>query len=223
MVLLTMSVPVGIFIAASMSALATATLIVGVLGFAVYKMFCGWGTRQVLVLCMGISISVFSYFSIVANTGAFADKYRKVSVDGLESPRNVAQRIVYWKFYAVEVFGNAKSAVFGHVAPPDRTQYPSAHNYYLDFAYNFGLAALLPLLGLVTVTLVIVYRNWAAIAVSPSLLGLTSVVLFLILVDNSLKVGMRQPYPGILTFFLWGVLLTRLDMRSVDLDSPNPA
>jgi hypothetical protein len=36
------------------------------------------------------------------------------------------------------------------------------------------------------------------------------VVLFLILTDNSLKVGMRQPYPGILTFFFWGVLLSRL-------------
>jgi hypothetical protein len=214
LVLLTMSIPVSIFIAASMSALAIGALIIGILGFAVYRMFCGWGTRQVLVLCIAVGISVLSYFSIVANTGAFADKYKKVSVEGLESPRNVAQRLVYWRFYAGEVFDNAKSAVFGHVASPDRTQYPSAHNYYLDFAYHFGLIALLPLLGLVTLTLVMVYRNWGAILVSPSLLGLTAVVLFLLLVDNSLKVGMRQPYPGILTFFLWGVLLTELSRGS---------
>jgi len=31
-----------------------------------------------------------------------------------------------------------------------------------------------------------------------------------VLIDNSLKVGFRQPYPGIIMFFLWGVLLNRL-------------
>ena len=40
--------------------------------------------------------------------------------------------------------------------------------------------------------------------------GLAAIVLFLVVIDNSLKVGLRQPYPGILTFFLWGLLLARL-------------
>ena len=31
-----------------------------------------------------------------------------------------------------------------------------------------------------------------------------------VIIDNSFKVGLRQPYPGIITFFLWGLLLSRL-------------
>jgi hypothetical protein len=46
---------------------------------------------------------------------------------------------------------------------------------------------------------------------SPEFLCLTSVVMFLLLIDNSLKVGLRQPYPGIFTFFLWGILLSKLN------------
>jgi hypothetical protein len=49
---------------------------------------------------------------------------------------------------------------------------------------------------------------------SPSLLGLALVVLFILFVDNSLKVGLRQPYPGIISFFLWGVLLSRLSNQA---------
>ena len=97
--------------------------------------------------------------------------------------------------------------------PPDRTKYPSAHNYYLDFSYNFGVAPLLPLLSLLGLTLIGVCRKWQVMRKSAPLLGLAVTVLFIVLVDNSFKVGMRQPYPGILTFFLWGLLLTQLFRR----------
>jgi hypothetical protein len=222
LVLLTMSIPIGIFMAAAMSTLACIALIVGVVGFAAYRRLYGWSTRQVLILCFGVVISVLGYFWIVANTSSFT-KYRMVSIEGegVDSPKNVAQRIGYWKFYGKEVFSDLKSAVLGHMSPPDRAQYPSAHNYYLDFAYNYGLIALLPLLGLIAGTLVMVSRNWGAIAASLPLLGLVSVVLFLVLVENSFKVGMRQPYPGILTFFLWGVLLAQLSRGTLNTGSPS--
>ena len=29
-----------------------------------------------------------------------------------------------------------------------------------------------------------------------------------------LKVGMRQPYPGIITFFIWGLLIARLSTHA---------
>ena len=34
------------------------------------------------------------------------------------------------------------------------------------------------------------------------------------MIVNMLKVGMRQPYPGIITFFLWGLLLSHLQKAS---------
>jgi hypothetical protein len=101
--------------------------------------------------------------------------------------------------------------LFGHAERPDRTKFPSAHNYYLDFVYNFGALAFLPMGVAIGYTLLMAYRSQEKILASPGLLGLTVVVLFLLLVDNSLKVGLRQPYPGIITFFLWGLLLARME------------
>jgi hypothetical protein len=50
-------------------------------------------------------------------------------------------------------------------------------------------------------------RTWN---VGTDLFWLLGAIGFFALVHNSLEVGFRQPYPGILMFFLWGVLLTRL-------------
>jgi len=155
-------------------------------------------------------------------TNAFGDKHIQISAEGIKTPKNVDERTLYWKYYVGEILSSTKSAVLDHVAPPDRRHYPSAHNYYLDFTFNFGLLALLPLLGLLTVTLVLAYRNWGAIAASPPHLGLASVVVFFDIVDNSLKVGMRQPYPGILTFFLWGLLRTQLTGKLRRIGSLSP-
>lgn len=219
LVLLTLCIPAGIFMAASLSTLATGGLVLGVLGFAAHRRL---RDRGVLILCVGIGISVLGYSVIVSTTKAVA-KYEMEPIAGLdvankvELPRHIGARVTYWKFYGKEVVDSGKSLLLGHSSSPDRAHYPSAHNYYLDFVYNFGLIALLPLLGLILVTLVMVYRNWEGIVLSSPLLGLVGAVLFLLFVDNSFKVGMRQPYPGILTFFLWGILLARLSREQPTL------
>ena len=46
---------------------------------------------------------------------------------------------------------------------------------------------------------------------------LAALVAFFIFIDNFFKVGFSQPYPGMMMFFLWGVLLARLD--SIDTAS----
>jgi hypothetical protein len=223
--LLTLGVFMGIYAAASISGMALVLLLGGILCFAVYEKVCGHVRNNVLVLCVLVVLSAFSYFTVIKDNPTFVQKVSRVQTAELESgvPRNIAERMTYWKFYAGEVLDSASSTTWGHARPPDRTQYPSAHNYYLDFAYNFGLIALVPIVGLIVLTLFRVYRNWGTIWASPSLLGLTAVALFLILVDNSFKVGMRQPYPGIFTFFLWGVLLAQLSSRFVHSERANLA
>ena len=123
----------------------------------------------------------------------------------------LAKRSHYWEYYAKGIVSGFNVFLFGHAESPDRLKSPSAHNYYLDFIYRFGSLAILPLMTVLGYTLVMVLRFREAIRASPSLLGLTVVVLFLLLVDNSLKVGLRQPYPGIITFFFWGLLLARIE------------
>ena len=107
-----------------------------------------------------------------------------------------------------------KRFLFGKEKRPDRSKYPSAHNYYLDFIYNFGFIAFLPFLWIIYYTLRLVFLERDKIMERSDLLGLTIVVFLLIFVDNSMKVGLRQPYPGTITFFLWGVLVSRLSKFS---------
>ncbi len=134
----------------------------------------------------------------------------RVSPADSRIPMNLLERIYDWRFYATRIVESRETMLFGHPRPPDRSVLTSAHNYYLDFLYNFGLIALLPLVGLIGYTCVLLWQRRHAVMASGSLLGLSAVVVFLIFVDNNLKVTMRQPYPGILTFFLWGLLLSRL-------------
>jgi hypothetical protein len=220
LVLAVLAVPMGLYAAASLSVLALGALSAGVLGFAFRERTAGrrdWRTWMLLAM---VVLSAAAYRPIVMAGGQFTDG---TSLLGLEitAPVNVLERLYYWNFYARGVLSDLQSGVLGHVTPPDRRLYPSAHNYYLDFAYNFGLIALFPMLGLIGLTLVKAHRHRRTILRSPDLLGLTVIVLFLVLVDNSLKVGMRQPYPGIFTFFLWGMLLNRLHFRDADASREN--
>lgn len=115
-----------------------------------------------------------------------------------------------WMFYIEGIVDSWASALFGHVQPPARELYPSALNYYLDFAYNFGLLGLLPLVLLALYSLVAVLRRWRSFWASPPALGLALVVIFMLMLDSAFKVGLRQPYFGMIMFFLWGLLLAQI-------------
>lgn len=200
----------GVYVAASMSMLAIGLLGAGIAGIAGYMVWRGVRTRQLLLLALvAPALCAVYFFGASGNTDFFA-KYRLSDDTDIAMPFNVVERLEYWKFYSDSILSDARTTALGHSVPPDRSKYRSAHNYYLDFAYNFGIIALLPLLALIVATFRGLWRKRTSLFSSPFLLGLASIVLFLVLPDNLLKVGMRQPYPGILTFFLWGLLLGSL-------------
>jgi hypothetical protein len=123
----------------------------------------------------------------------------------------VLDRIDYWHFYLSQIFSDASTLLLGHSTPPDRNVLTSAHNYYLDYIYNYGAIAAFAIIGMVIFTVIRLYQNRKLILLTPSLTGLALAVLFLLIPDSLLKVGMRQPYPGIFSFFLWGLLLARIE------------
>jgi len=125
----------------------------------------------------------------LAHKFGFVSPIQNERVDRIEKAApNVFERLRYWEFYATSILSKSKVFFLGHATPPDRKEYPSAHNYYSDFVYNFGFLAFLPIFTLMGFTLVMVYRCRQEIWASSSLVGLTAVVLFLLLADNSLKV-----------------------------------
>ncbi len=134
-------------------------------------------------------------------------------------PSNLLARKSTWQYYYIGITQSSESLLFGQATRPDRLLYPSAHNYYLDFIYNFGLLSILPFIWLF-------FHTSRAIAYSTRYLKymtrnemirfitLSSIVLYLLLIDNFLKVSLRQPYSGVFTFFLWGLLLSKLSYIS---------
>ena len=132
----------------------------------------------------------------------------RAAIEAMPGPMQV--RLFYWQLYASGIVESAGTALFGHAQVLDRKVAPSAHNYYLDFVYNFGVLAFIPFAWLAGATLALLWQWRAAVWRSLPLLGLAIGVLFALGLDNMFKVPMRQPYPGIFFFFIWGLLIGRL-------------
>ena len=122
-----------------------------------------------------------------------------------------------WKYHLDSIISNPKCFLFGNPNRPARNEYPSAHNYYLDLAFNFGVLSLVPIVCLFLITVKKIINIGTSLLLDKSLLGLILITIYLLLIDNSFKVGLRQPYPGIITFFLWGLLLSQLTIKQSTL------
>ena len=223
--LLILAPMLAIYVVASTSIPAILMLTIGFLGFAIFKLA---STTEKLpaVLCLLVMTMTWSSIqytqALFPDTCGFTNKLAPLQLaksatfatpepeSGIIYPKNLTERLGIWAYYTKNIVTNPRVFLFGQAGLPDRAKYPSAHNYYLDCIYNFGLIALVPILALMAYTFALIYRHRRDILFSPGLFGLCMVTLFLILVDNSLKVSLRQPYPGIFTFFLWGALLSKL-------------
>lgn len=207
---------IGIYAAASISTLAMAmTFACSLLTVACqgWRRWFGWFIGLSCLLLMLVygweiknDIGVRDKFAATSTANSF------LNADPL-ALKNVKARQAYWQYYWQGVTESPQAFLLGHASRPDRQVAPSAHNYYLDLLYTFGIFALAPIFYLLAHTVRRLPRAFRTGQAPPGTVPLALLVLFLVLVDNSLKVGLRQPYPGMITFFLWGVLLNRLADR----------
>lgn len=208
----------GLYAALSWSMLAAGILVGGLLLFWVSGRF----SRRTAA-ALGAALLIFAAVGLTLKRAHVGGKFSFLAGGnggGLVSALpNVAERLGVWNYYLDGIrTSDTKTLLFGHAVMPLRKQFPSAHNYYLDMLYNFGAAALLPFLALVAYTALLAWRRRAQVWRDPGLLGLVYAVSCLVFLDNFLKVGFRQPYAGIFSFFLWGLLVTRL--RSLPAKNP---
>ena len=222
----------GAYLAASIAMTAILLTIAGITLFVVLLVK-KQQTAYAMLIVMLLAISFTVYFNLTDQSRYYAIKFgldldisnenlaaylkiresyfRLIEGTFIESlPRNLKERILYWWFFADGIFDSWHEFAFGHITRPDREIFPSAHNYYLDLAYNFGVLALMPIIYLILAT---AGRSWRAIrqgGLSPGTHVLIFLIAFFALADNSLKVAFRQPYPGMMMFFFWGILLAKL-------------
>lgn len=137
-----------------------------------------------------------------------------LALDGSGLSRSVVlpvrDALPYWALYGSGIVESMGALLFGHAVVVERSVATSAHNYYLDLIYNFGLLGFAPLAWLVART---ARRLWLArrtVLSQGPVLALAAAVALVLLLDSMFQVPLRQPYPGIFFFFLWGLLLARL-------------
>src|SRR5258708_19880400 len=179
-------------------------------------------TRFSVALLLVVCLAALATFWCLRNTNEFRAKSdpgyvspypeeRQVASPGPKFlPENMKARLNDWRAYGRGITESASTFLLGHPEALSRSVSTSAHNYYLDFVYNFGLIAILPLLALIAFTVRLLFLQRHTIWTDPKTAGLAFVVLFMLLVDSNFKVTLRQPYPGAFAFFLWGLLLSRL-------------
>lgn len=169
------------------------------------------GKAYVLVLSLAVvlAIWVFREFSLREVGDQIDVGTASITATGLSITN--PDRIGIWSHYFLRLFDDPTAFLFGHKSPPERSIWPSAYNYYLDAAYNFGVLATFAFLGLVATTIIKLYKYRERVLACSATTGMMIVVLFLILPYSLTSVSMRQPYSGIFTFFLWGLLLARIE------------
>lgn len=156
-------------------------------------------------------------------SGSIAEQERFKSADQFRHlPTNLALRLIDWEYYSKHIVANNESFLLGHGKPLSRRISTNAHNYYIDLLYNFGMIAALPVFILIGYLLYLATKLWPTIYSSNRCFALLAVVLFLVFVDSSFKVTLREPYPAIFTFFLWGVLFSRLKGLQNTILDKNP-
>lgn len=210
--------PMTIYVTAGLSFLTIFAFVAVVLGFYVSKL-CVYRKKFKFVLISASLLAVvaaggFSYFenmyghraSVEGEHGLFHRKFKALA-DG-KIPSNVEERFGDWRLFGGAIVESGHTLVFGHAQPMPRETRSSPHNWYLDTAYTFGLLGLLPLFLLIGYTAHLSWRGRGAL--TPEVWWLLSIVAYLVVIDSNFKVTLRQPYPGIFAYFLWGLLLSRL-------------
>ncbi|MBC7490369.1 MAG: hypothetical protein H7240_10800 [Glaciimonas sp.] len=123
-------------------------------------------------------------------------------------PLNVQERFGDWQLFGNGILESEKTFFVGHAQPMPREVRSSPHNFYIDIAYTFGVLGLFPIVGLIGYTGYLCWQRRRNL--SESTWWLFVIVAYLVLIDSNFKVTLRQPYPGIFAYFLWGLLLSRL-------------
>src|SRR4029079_15357621 len=99
---------------------------------------------------------------------AVRDSEKLFDVQNTAAIRNVVERFSDWRLFGHGIFESPQALMFGHANPLAREKRTSAHNFYVDFAYNFGVLALFPLLVLISYTAVLLWCRRRALWASDS-------------------------------------------------------
>ncbi|OOG44803.1 hypothetical protein B0B52_06100 [Polaromonas sp. A23] len=199
------------YVSRSYSFLTIAAYAIAVLVFAADKLrrfhvnrmsVIGVAILVLAVVLVGTAVKLKSHGQSQLFLGKFTD-----IVNG-KIPPNVQERFDDWKLFGNGIVESGKTIVVGHAEPMPREIRSSPHNWYVEQMYTFGLVVLIPIMTLIiyTVYFCFAYRG----SISSNTWWLAGIVFYLVVIDSNFKVTLRQPYPGIFAYFMWGLLFSAL-------------
>ncbi|MES2363882.1 MAG: hypothetical protein V4646_19080 [Pseudomonadota bacterium] len=167
-----------------------------------------------LILAVAAGAGALAYFREMSGTNFLLEKHQRTFHGKFKSlaegkiPTNVQERLDDWKFFGSAIFESKKTVLVGHPQPMPREIKSSPHNWYIDMGYTFGLVGIFPVLMLVAYTAGLCWKHRRTLPAETW--WLAALVFYMVIVDSNFKVTLRQPYPGIFAYFMWGLLLSRL-------------
>jgi hypothetical protein len=202
--LIFLSFLMSIYAAASLSLIAIIFLLSGLLAFSITRSRLA-SERLPAQLFLAALFLCLGYFSIELSVMSTTQMFRDVAYETFSS----------WQLYSGEIFDSIKSLLLGHANVHDKSVFPSTHNFFLDIVRNFGLFSLLPFLVLFGYTARLVYLTRRIFPANFNLTGHLLVLTFMLVVDNSTQVSLRQPYSGVFTYFIWGLFIARVSKINI--------
>ncbi len=159
-----------------------------------------------ILITVFIGVGSIVHLKNQGNAQLFLGKFTDI-LNG-KIPPNVQERFDDWKRFGNGIVESGKTVAVGHAEPMPREIRSSPHNWYVEQMYTFGLVALVPILALIIYTgyLCFVRRR----SIPSHTWWLAGIVFYLVVIDSNFKVTLRQPYPGIFAYFMWGLLLSAL-------------
>lgn len=213
-----LAVPMFVYVTVSLSFLTIFAYVSLLIVFGGCKLWAYRANSKLLVISFSLiaatTLVSFLFFGkldgqrtlVEGQQGMLHEKFKSV-LEG-KIPVNIQERFNDWKLFGRGILESKKTIWVGHPQPMPREIRSSAHNWYLDTTYTFGLVALPPILTLIAFTSYLCWRNRKTLPAETWWLAV--IVFYLVAIDSNFKVTLRQPYPGIFAYFMWGLLLSRL-------------
>ncbi len=171
---------------------------------------------SLFVLCLIMCFYLFNYNTNNIDKNKFITKkeggknyYENTlkfkNLFNFKTPENISLRFEIWKNYCSEIINNKKIILVGDKNRELDEKYQSSHNLLIDIIYKFGLILIIPYLFLFFLVLLNLYNLKND---KKDFLSLFFVCL-VIFIENIFKVSLKQPYPGIISFYLIGYYLKK--------------
>lgn len=217
-----LAVPMLIYINLSYSFLTIFAYFSLLICFSAYKLWAHRLRPQLMVISLVMGTAAVlggqAYFEKMNGQHTFLESINILFHDKFKSlierktPANVQERLNDWKRFGNGIIESKKTILVGHPQPMPREIRSSPHNWYIEITYTFGLVSLIPILTMIGYT---AYLCWGQRRTLPAeTWWLVAIVFYLVVIDSNFKVTLRQPYPGIFAYFMWGLLLSRLHVQA---------